>query len=351
MLFYATVFTIIFVVLNVCSRYYEIPTKSHLHPLKGISDKEKNVVALASTPTKDLIYLIQTESCLSTYVLHPGLLGRGDSRKVVVLSWKNPCNEAKARHFSHIQYLHKPDTTWGEGRNILYRFAKSLSKKYLYYIFLDDDIKFYFINSFYKQYFLTRSIYSPLHAFEQFLRKHEPAVGMPMHCSICLRPTQTKGEMERLCCDKMKQVDPLPSYLPVTIHFDAAFNAFHKDAVDLLLPYRLHYESQSWWESQKFVILASDILFRGQVLRFSPATVIDTKHRNYPKSELDNWSVIYNMLKSEIARGYRNKLIFIPNSSNVDAFPVVRNNTVYTSNLNITIPLTKTAVIPFRHLN
>lgn len=36
-------------------------------------------------------------------------------------------------------FLHKPNITWSEGRNLLYH---SVPKKYEYYIFIDDDIKF-----------------------------------------------------------------------------------------------------------------------------------------------------------------------------------------------------------------
>ena len=348
----AVVLTTMMVSLNIWSQYCNQGTTHGIFSfLRFLNRNNMHEMVTSAAPhsSNDFIYLIQTESCLSSYLMHKGLLGGATSQKVLVLSWKTPCKEANALRYKHIEYLYKAGTTWSEGRNLLYRFSKSFPGDHLYYIFLDDDMEFYFRNDSYRHRYHDRGIQSPLQAFEDFLRSYEPAVGMPMHCSRCLRPTGIAGEFESLCCDKMNRMEPLPDYLPVAIHFDAAFNAFHKNAVEFLLPYRLDYDNQSWWESQKFVILLTDILFRGQVLRFSPVTAINIQHRTYPKLALDNWRAIYDILRSETPTEYRNRMLFVPNSSNVDVFPVVKDSVMYTPTWNITIPRTKTPVIPYKH--
>ena len=86
----------------------------------------------------------------------------------------------------------------------------------------------------------------------------------------------------------MKRLKPTPEYPPVTIWFDAAVTPFHR-----MLPYRLDYEKRSWYQSQKFVILGADLMFRGQVLRFAPLSATNNKHREYPRRNSDNWAHIY----------------------------------------------------------
>ncbi|KXJ22204.1 hypothetical protein AC249_AIPGENE22198 [Exaiptasia diaphana] len=133
------------------------------------------------------------------------------------------------------------------------------------------------------------------------------------------------------------------------ISFDAGFNAFHRDAVDHLLPYNLEYEDQSWWESQKYIILASDLMFRGQVLRYLPITATNTKHRQYPKAYLENWKHILDRLRDQTPARLRNLDVF-----NQDPIPDmtfnITDNVLFTPRWNITIPGPKAPIVPFRHL-
>ena len=299
----------------------------------------------------NFIYLIQTESCLADHLLRPGIFGVGCKNDILVLSWGQPCTLHFSRRFKHIKYIYKANTTWGEGRNILYYFAKKISKDYLYYIFMDGDLNFYFTNSAFKERYRNLGIRWPLQAFEDFLLKHEPAIGMPLYCSRCLRLNKITGKPETLCCDLVKDLKPLPEYLPVTIHFDAAFNAFHKTAADFILPYRLDHEHRSWWQSQKFVIVAADLMFRGQVLRFSPVTVLNSEHGQYPNEDWENWARIYNILKAEMPRKYRYRVDWSPDYNTIDVMPIVRNNTVFTPMWSMKIPGGKITVEPFKHLS
>lgn len=153
---------------------------------------------------------------------------------------------------------------------------------------MDDDVTFDFSNSAFSERDRALGISSPLQAFEDFLLKHEPAIGVPLYCSRRKTPN----------CDKIKKLNPIPEYLPVTIWFDAAFTAFHRNASDLMLPYRLDYDLKSWCQSQKFVILAADLILRG----FAPIKATNIVYRNYPRWDSDNWAHIYNILKNEMPK-------------------------------------------------
>ena len=64
-------------------------------------------------------------------------LGDSTVRDVIVLSYKKKCTDTS---LPHVHYMFNTSTTWTTGRTELYYAAKRLNKKYLYYIFLDDDI-------------------------------------------------------------------------------------------------------------------------------------------------------------------------------------------------------------------
>ena len=315
------------------------------------SRRPSNNLQNTTSSSSRFIYLIQTDRCLANHFLQPGLFGDGFENDILVLSWKQECTSHFSEKFKHIMYIYKANTTWSNGRNILYNIAKKIQKNYLYYIFMDGDLSFNFTSLAFEERYRNLGIHWPLQAFEDFLLKHEPAIGMPLYCSRCYRLNKITRKPETICCDQVKDLKPLPDYLPVSIYFDAAFNAFHKDAIGHILPYRLDHEQRSWWQSQKFVILASELVFRGQVLRFFPVTVLNEQHREYPKADWDNWSNIYNILKAEMPRKYRQHFNWTPDYSTVDVMPSVINNTVITPMRNVEIPSGKIAVEPFKHLN
>ena len=223
---------------------------------------------------RNVIYLVQAESCISQHIA--SFLERQPSteRDVMVLSWRKPCIDW-TRNLSNVVYIFDNTTTWSSGRNRLYGIALNRSHEYLYYIFLDEDIEFYFTANTPRD-IISRGTEDPLTAFENFLRGYEPAIGLCNYCSRC-------GKLlAALCSSPRTTTGRLPTILPATISFDAAINAFHAKAIRSLLPYRLDYEAISWWESQKYVILASDVLFRGQVTRYTTVTAINNEHRDYP---------------------------------------------------------------------
>ena len=287
----------------------------------------------------NFIYMTQTESCLGPYLLRPDIFGNGCKNDVLVLSWEKPCAQ-NLTYLKHIKYIYKANSSWSEGRNILYRFAKEIPQNYLYYIFMDDDMTFQFTNSAFRKRYRDLGCSSPLQAFEDFLLKHEPAIGVPLFCS-------GRGR-----CDNMKRLKPMPEYLPVTIWFDAAVTAFHRNALDLMLPYRLDYEKKSWYQSQKFVILGAYLMFRGQVLRFAPLSATNNAHREYPRWNSDNWAHIYNILKEEMPKEFKDQVDWSwkPTKRNIKTLPVVQNDTVITPMWKMKIPVGKMTVEPYKHL-
>lgn len=307
------------------------------------------VNGLSSSTGKEFVYLVQAESCLSrhltSFVKSDNISKRRD---VIVLSWGRPCIDLYTS-LNDVVYIYQSNITWSNGRNILYNLALNGREKYRYYIFMDEDIEFSFTPN------TTQDIYSrnsthPLEAFENFLLSYEPAIGLCNYCSRCGRPMLNGLLVPALCCSTRPAEGNFPPILPVTISFDAAFNAFHADAIQHILPYRLDYEEVSWWESQKYVILASDVLFRGQVVRYTHMTVTNNDHRDYPKQILDNWADILEDIRTRVPLKYRNQSVFTT-APIVEMVPIVTGNMINTLLWNISIPQAKAPIVPYHHFD
>ncbi len=94
---------------------------------------------LVLTVPSRLLYLVQTENCLprklkSVEAFEDPLACQCD---VLVLSYKEVCYDSA---LPNIECLFNSSTTWASGRNLLFEAAMRRSEKYLYYIFMDDDI-------------------------------------------------------------------------------------------------------------------------------------------------------------------------------------------------------------------
>ncbi|XP_046864267.1 uncharacterized protein LOC124458262 [Xenia sp. Carnegie-2017] len=285
-------------------------------------------------------YLIQTEGCLPEYLMSTTIFGQQSMNDVLVLTFESLCKKEHSRPSYNIEYIYKPNTTWSEGRNILYERAINSSKDYIYYVFMDGDLTFHFTSSKFERVF-SKNQSSPLKTFERLLLEYEPAIGVPWFCikwgqnhyPLCWRPYKY----------------PFREVLPVSIHFDAACNAFHKNAIKFLLPYRLKYENSSWHNSQKFLVIAADLIFRGQILHILPVTTTNAKHRNYPRNNWDNWAHLYGILLKEIPPQYRKVNKWLPNENLVKFTPIIRNETVYTPYMRVKIPKHRIHIEPYRY--
>lgn len=298
---------------------------------------------------KGIVYLVQAQSCLPEHFLSFIKRESRTIRDVFVLSWGKECSDSSANSSSVI-YVDGKNTSWSAGRNILYYLALKRKKNYLYFVFMDDDVEFSYTSNMTQDIGYSKGTKYPLQAFENFLLGYEPAIGLCNYCSRCGKLVPNGSYIPALCCSTRTVAGNLPPILPATIVFDAAVNAFHADVIQYLLPYRLDYEAISWWESQKYVILASDILFRGQVVRYTPVTATNNEHRDYPQLPLDNWADILRDIRKGVPEQYKNLNVF-KRKPEVDMVPKIIGNMLYTTIWNISIPGPKAPIVPYSHFD
>jgi hypothetical protein len=91
----------------------------------------------------------------------------------------------------------------------------------MYYIFMDGDLELIEAANF------GRNTGDPFQTFEAYLLAWEPAVGFP--------GSATSVDNVHAAADGLREVD-------LAYNFDAILTAFHRDAVDFLLPYDTHWE-------------------------------------------------------------------------------------------------------------
>ncbi|XP_032237493.1 uncharacterized protein LOC116618165 [Nematostella vectensis] len=283
---------------------------------------------------KQFLYVTQTEECLPGHFLRKDQLGpEGETYDLLVLSWKSQCTDL-SKHYHNVRYLYPGiNTTWSTGRNILFDQIMEEPKKYLYYIFMDDDIflnftdpsqvtfnRSSFLNEFLRKMVQKKcqvsneiSSGNSYRDFEKFLLEYLPAVGLLNFCfdgrKKCIS-TFYPDIWDSLC----RYQGPVPFPYVSYSTFDAAINAFHRDAISHLLPYHVTYERVNWQESQKYLILEADIKFQGQVLYNMLITGYGTKHRPYPRhiNWLQNWEKVLDDLRPQIEARYRNESEVVP---------------------------------------
>ena len=216
---------------------------------------------------------------------------------VIVLSYKEECEDEKP---SHISYVFAKESTWTTGRNLLYFVAIERIRHYHYYIFLDDDIDLGF-NSFSSE---EIKRLTPFRAFEQWLLDDEPAIGI-----VNWEDGKTLLERRRLMCG----VNEPPHVIPV-IWFDAHLDAFHHQSIKHILPYPTQYDKESWWISQLHVIYSAERIFRGHPLEYVALTIYNRQHRAYPKGNKDRYlargPVIIEDIQNKAPAAYQNHTLF-----------------------------------------
>ncbi|XP_058962654.1 uncharacterized protein [Pocillopora verrucosa] len=334
--------------LTIC---FHLPTLSFTTDVYALGREEfAQNSKLADHREAEIIYLIQAQSCLSEHYTSFIKLASSTRRDVVVLSWGRRCQDSST-NLGSVVYIQGENTSWSSGRNLLYHWALQRNRSYLYYVFLDEDIEFIFTSNTTQDRGYKEGTKHPLEAFENFLLDYEPAVGLCNYCSRCGKLAENGSYyVPALCCSPRPATGNLPPILPVTISFDAAVNAFHTKAVQHILPYRLDYEEISWWESQKYVILKSDILFRGQVIRYTPVTAINNEHRDYPQRPIDNWEDILLDIRKNVPHKYQNQSVFNMKLE-VDMIPIISGNFLFTPSWNISIPGPKVPIQPYSHFH
>ena len=235
------------------------------------------------------LVMVQTESCLTKHLKSEEAFGNTTFCQcdVLVLAFKTVCNEASP---AHVKYVFKPDITWNEGRNVLLEVGRSRSEKYLYYIFIDDDIELTTVLSI-----------NPWRTFLDFLIDIEPAVGVIDFPENVLRGLYARARLG--CGININSTD----YINAP-NFDSAFNAFHYQAIDYILPYPTEFDKISWWYSGFHSKIRSDIMFPGQTLVHTKINIINPQHRPYPRrmpEDDHNWNIIIREIEAPLPEKYR----------------------------------------------
>ena len=101
-------------------------------------------------------------------------------------------------------------------------------------------------------------------------------------------------------------------YIPAA-HYDAAFNAFHYQAVDYILPYPRDFDNVSWWISQWYTIITSKVIFRGQIVLHTGLIAHNPKYRPYPrkKASIRELQDIVKLVQDDLPRKYQNASLLL----------------------------------------
>ncbi|CAH1802156.1 unnamed protein product [Owenia fusiformis] len=261
--------------------------------------------------TKPFLYIINVKQCVAEHLTVADMLGNPETLDVLVMSYGSPCNNAK-RELRHFVYSYAPNTTWTSGRNAAWSYTQKHFEQYKYYIFMDEDCvlqttmsRMLDINVLEK----IRTLNMPiLRQFELFLLETQPAVAAPFHAdnaSVFIRDIL-------LCCpghDNPNKLWNLPERIPMN-KFDPIFAAFHCQAIKYIMPLITQFDTKNWWIAGHYLHLKSYYYFHRQLVRYTPMTVINPMHTNYPKfggpSDVD----LIKIIQSEVPDAVKNATRF-----------------------------------------
>ena len=262
------------------------------HTSKPDSRAGKN----ATKPTRFLI-MIQTDRC-PTNLTTEDTFGDAESCNcdVLVLTFKEKCLEAPPA--PHIEYIFNTGTSWNSGRNLMLEVGRNRTEKYLYYIFIDDDIKL----------ITDLEDINPWWTFLDFLTRVEPAIGV---VDYTWNVRNSINAMKRLGCGKGVSKDTI-EYLNAP-NFDSAFNAFHYQAVDYILPYPTRFDTISWWWSGFYAKVMCDLVFPGHTMMLSKVNTINPQHRPYPRKmpyDIRDWRIIMTEVEARLPPKYQKSRLY-----------------------------------------
>ena len=276
-----------------------------IHPMEGTTSVSKHTTESDSNHTVEgdtsdskraqprFVYAVQTESCLPIHLQKALGNPHECNCDVLVLSYKQSCKDVILHH---VKYIKGYSLSWAEGRNLLLRVAKSYHTQYLYYIFMDDDIVL-----------TSTKSGNPWRQFETFLINIEPAVAAVEIDTHQIFPRIKKAIEYHKCV-----VDDKSEYI-TTARIDTAFNAFHYQALDYLLPYSTNHINESWWYSGVHFGIKCEVTFRGHIVLHTQIMGHNPSHRPYPRRMLQKKDVLIILpeVAEEIPVKYRNNSVFL----------------------------------------
>ena len=250
---------------------------------------------IPSEPATPFLYLLQTESCIPSYLSTVDVIGSTSACQydVLIFSFKEVCKVTPPVHIEYISVMISSTVSWARGRNMLFEAAMRRRKKYLYYIFIDDDIV------------LKRNDVKTTAAakaknnwriFEDFLLRVQPAIGA-VDASNNLRLPDTYRGRKRRGCVWAHETD----YLPAS-RYDHAFNAFHYQAIKYLLPYPCRFDNISWYLAELQVEVKCEMIFAGQSVLHTKLVAGNDIHRPYLKviPKPADWKYLVDAVKQDL---------------------------------------------------
>ena len=199
---------------------------------------------------KKFVYLIQGESTLIKKFF---ILKNRPDIDVILLTYDQKVDGA----------VYLPNSTWGEGRNLLLEKALASPEIYDYYIFLDDDIRFH------------KGSYE---LFEQQLVKYAPAIAFPVFQP---KTVDTVLGIGPSCLGKYFL--PFSDYQICRLA-DAQFIAFHRHVIEdgLVIPLHTQFDEISWWCTSSTQQILIFNFYGNSTLQFNSIVVANDSHRAYP---------------------------------------------------------------------
>eukprot|EP00047_Mylnosiga_fluctuans_P014107 m.35435 g.35435 ORF g.35435 m.35435 type:complete len:406 (-) comp5325_c0_seq1:233-1450(-) len=207
-----------------------------------------------------------------------------------------------------ISLLHTKGTTWTSGRNMLLQEALRMEARrgvqYTFFMFADGDILLqirpdpFFPGQYDRR---TRRTLSAEDVIEQSLARCSPT-HMQAIAAMKLAPAAAAARRPYtyLECLLLEYQAPMtsPAVMPSMVnksilgepvfvmnYHDGAFNAFHRRALPVLLPYATLFDSVSWWASQAVLLQRAKCVYN-QMLLFNwlhQQAEQPNEHSKYPR--------------------------------------------------------------------
>ena len=224
---------------------------------------------------KPFIYLIQA----ARHMPYPDI--PGPDSDVLLLTWQHPAQDANS--------IYLPGSSWAEGRNRLLWEARQQARRnggdHLYYIFMDDDCQVREDAGLAHQLGIPLTG-NPFRTFEAFLRDWEPAVGY------------TRYDWQHY--EKGRAVN-------LGHNIDALFNAFHRETLDVLLPYYTGFDSESWLYAQHIVNHLASLFYHPYRIQCNWVQTANTRRKGYAQRK-KYWSIPTTFLCGALRPAYRARL-------------------------------------------
>ena len=199
------------------------------------------------------------------------------------LNWKEDYNDKYADMFGK-------DLCWSEGRSLLY---KNFKDKYLYYIFIDDDIDFYTNNN--------KSIASEL---KYLLEKYKPIHGTISNNSWpCLSKKFTKEAYPMIGADLCIQI-------------------FHHKFAELVFPTWFHGSGASMWYAQ-FIAKES---FSQKTVIFNSIKAKNTRSEIHEDSNFSKVDLIKFKFSYLLKKKFRKQFFFWDKFTNTSFEKYIQQN-------------------------